>query len=49
MTLAEVLATIAIVVIVIPVAMRGVGLATSLASLTRQRAEAVALGGLKAE
>jgi type II secretion system protein I len=40
MSLAEVLATIAIVAIVVPVAMQGVGIAASLASLTRQRAEA---------
>lgn len=47
MSLAEVLATITIVAIVIPVAMQGVSLATSLASVTRQRAEATALAESK--
>lgn len=47
MSLAEVLATIAIVAIVIPVAMQGVSLATALASVTRQRAEATTLAESK--
>jgi type II secretory pathway pseudopilin PulG len=46
-TLAEVLAAITIVAIVLPVAMQGISIATGLASVTRQRAEAVALAQSK--
>ena len=45
LTLVEVLATISVMSIVIPVIMQGISIATSLASVTRQRAEAVSLGG----
>lgn len=43
LTLAEVLATIAVIAIVIPIAMKGVSVATSLASATRLRTEATCL------
>ena len=46
-TLAEVLAAITIIAIVLPVAMQGISIATGLASVTRQRAEAVALAQSK--
>lgn len=46
-TLAEVLATVAIMAVVIPVAMQGISVATGLAGLTRQRAEATALAQSK--
>ena len=46
-TLAEVLAAITIIAIVLPVAMQGISIATGLASVTRQRAEAVALAESK--
>jgi BirA family biotin operon repressor/biotin-[acetyl-CoA-carboxylase] ligase len=45
--LVEVLATMAIVAIVLPVAMRGISIATTLASITRQRGEAIALAESK--
>jgi prepilin-type N-terminal cleavage/methylation domain-containing protein len=47
LSLAEVLATIAIIAIVVPVTMQGVSIASSLAGLTRQRAEAVSLAETK--
>lgn len=46
-TLAEVLAAITIIAIVLPVAMQGITIATGLASVTRQRAVAVALAQSK--
>lgn len=46
-SLIEVLATVTIVGIVLPVAMRGISLATTLASVTRGRAEATALAQAK--
>lgn len=46
-TLVEVLATISVISIVIPVIMQGVSISTGLAGLTRQRAEAVTLGQSK--
>lgn len=42
-TLVEALAAIAVMVILLPVLMRGFGLAGNIASLTRQKAEATAL------
>jgi type II secretion system protein I len=47
LTLAEVLAAIVIVAVVVPVAMQGVSIATGLASLTRQRAQATSLAESK--
>lgn len=46
-TLAEVLAAITIIAIVLPVAMQGISIATGLAGVTRQRAEAVSLAQSK--
>jgi prepilin-type N-terminal cleavage/methylation domain-containing protein len=46
-TLAEVLAAIAIMVIVLPVIMQGISIATGLASITRQRAQATSLAQSK--
>lgn len=46
-TLVEVLATISVISIVIPVIMQGISIATGLASITRQRAEVVALAQSK--
>lgn len=46
-TLVEVLATIAVISIVIPVIMQGISIATRLASITRQRAEVVLLAQSK--
>lgn len=46
-SLIEVLATVTIVAIVLPVAMRGISLATALASVTRGRSEATALAQAK--
>lgn len=47
LTLAEVLATITIIAIAIPGVMRGISVATGLAGLTRQRAQASALAESK--
>lgn len=47
LTLVEVLATISVISIVIPVVMQGISIATALASITRQRAEAVTLAQSK--
>jgi prepilin-type N-terminal cleavage/methylation domain-containing protein len=47
LTLAEVLAAIVIVAVVVPVAMQGISIATGLASLTRQRAQATSLAESK--
>lgn len=47
LTLIEVLATISVISIVIPVVMQGVTIAMGLASITRQRAEAVTLAQSK--
>jgi len=46
-TLVEALATLALVAIILPVAMRGVSLATAAAGLARQRLEAVSLAETK--
>lgn len=46
-TLVEVLATMVIVAIVLPVALRGIALTVTLAGLTRQRGEATALAESK--
>lgn len=46
-TLVEVLATLAIVAIILPVAMKGIALATTLAGQTRQRSEATSLAESK--
>ena len=46
-TLVEVLATISVISIVIPVIMQGISIATGLASITRQRAEVVQLAQSK--
>lgn len=43
LTLAEVLATITIMAIVLPVLMQGISIASGLASVTKQRAQALAL------
>lgn len=47
LTLIEVMATITVMAIVLPVAMRGIALAGSVAGLTRQRAQATALAESK--
>lgn len=47
LTLVEVLATISVVSIVIPVVMQGISISTGLASVTRQRSEAVMLAQSK--
>jgi prepilin-type N-terminal cleavage/methylation domain-containing protein len=47
LTLVEVLATISVISIVIPVVMQGISIATGLASITRQRAEAITLAQSK--
>ena len=46
-TLVEVLAALALLAIVLPVAMQGISLATSAASIARQRSEAAALADAK--
>lgn len=46
-TLIEVLATMVVIAIVLPVAMRGISLATTLAGLTQQRGQATALAESK--
>ncbi len=48
-TLIEVLVTISVISIVIPVIMQGISIATALASVTRQRAEVVTLAQSKLE
>lgn len=47
LSLAEVLATVVIIAIVIPAAMQGISIATGMAGLTRQKAEATALAQAK--
>lgn len=46
-TLVEVLAALAVIAVLLPAVLRGVSLATALASQTRQRTEAAALAKLK--
>jgi prepilin-type N-terminal cleavage/methylation domain-containing protein len=48
-TLVEVLVTVSVISIVIPVIMQGISIATGLASVTRQRAEVVSLAQSKLE